>query len=73
MNSEIARIKGQIEQEFAAASTGMNGFATVGRHDIIARRYARIDALYNELKIHIDPVAAARILGEASEAGVKER
>ena len=48
MNSEVARIMQQIEDECLALRHVSHGFAQVGSHDIVHSRYKAIDH-YNDL------------------------
>lgn len=48
--SEVARIKRQIEDEYNAASQALHGSAVVAQHKIITARMERMGALHEQLK-----------------------
>jgi hypothetical protein len=49
-NSEIARIRQQIELESVAMQLAMHGFATVAKHEFISRKYDTIGKYQEQLK-----------------------
>ena len=65
--SEIAQLRQQIENEYAAAYNGLNGLACVARHEFISARYRRIDQLHNQLAVHVGRPAATQIVSEISD------
>ena len=71
MSSEVTRIRKQIEDEYIAASNGLNGLAGIARHTFISRRYRRIDELHTELADHVGQDAATKIVYDISERIVK--
>ncbi|GCE47922.1 hypothetical protein EI42_05010 [Thermosporothrix hazakensis] len=42
MDSEVTRLKQQIEQEYQAMKEGLTGLSSVARHQIIYQRYENI-------------------------------
>jgi len=42
MDSEVTRLKQQIEQEYQAMKEGLTGLSSVARHQIIHQRYENI-------------------------------
>lgn len=60
-NSEVARLRRQIELEYQAMQAGLNGYAITARHNIIEHRYDAI-GLHHERLI--------QILGEQKAAEV---
>jgi len=65
MSSEIARLRKQLEEESQAAWGALNGFASVGKHEIITYRYNNIGALVDQLKKEIGEEAAWKIAMDA--------
>ncbi|MDQ2906110.1 MAG: hypothetical protein ABI456_13630 [Ktedonobacteraceae bacterium] len=53
--SEVAQIRKQIEAEYIAAQRGLEGLATVARHEYITARMENMDRCHQQL---------VRLLGE---------
>ena len=65
MRSEIARIRQQIELESAAMKLAMDGFATVGKHEFISRKYDAIGKCQEQLQTLTSEQEATQITIEA--------
>ena len=63
-NSEIARIRQQIELESVAMQLAMHGFATVAKHEFISRKYDTIGKYQEQLKAIIGEEQATDITVE---------
>ena len=63
--SEIARIRQQIELEYEAAERALYGFAITAPHDFITARMERIHDLHVELTQHVGENEATRLLCES--------
>ncbi len=69
--SEVAALKKQIENEYAAACNGLNGIAMTARHAFISARYRRIDQLHTQLAAHVGKSTATQIVSEISDKIMK--
>ena len=65
--SEIARLREQIDQEIIALRRVARGFATVASHAIINHHLASLHDPLESLKGHIGEEAVARLLIETLE------
>ncbi|GER81716.1 MAG: hypothetical protein IMW90_17935 [Thermogemmatispora sp.] len=63
--SEVARLRRQIEEEYAAAFWGLTGLACWARHDFINARMGRLAELEEALSEHIGLVRAQEEMAEA--------
>jgi len=52
-NSEVARIRAQIEAECEAMQRGLTSYAITAQHRFINARYDRLGALQEELARHV--------------------
>jgi hypothetical protein len=69
--SEVARIREQIEAEYEAAKNGLTGLAQYGRHAFINARYRRIDALHRELADVVGEQEALTIVDDINRKVIK--
>jgi hypothetical protein len=60
-NSEVARIRQQIELESAAMKFAMDGFATVAKHDFISHKYEAIGTCQEQLETLVSEEEATDI------------
>ncbi len=60
-NSEVARLRQQIEDE-CDAMANMDGFAAVGKHEAIRQRADNIGAAKRDLAKHVGEEQAAKIM-----------
>src|SRR5205807_2715287 len=65
--SEVARIREQIDQEVSAMQQAMQGFASVARHEIIAHHYKALDSYYEALTTQVGETAATEVMIEKLE------
>jgi hypothetical protein len=63
-NSDVARLRLQIEEECEAMRQAMTGFAQTASHTIIHQRYEHLDAAKQELTGLVGAEAATGIVGE---------
>jgi hypothetical protein len=59
--SEVARLRQEIEAECIAAQQGLQGFAAVARHAIITHRYNQMGALTDQLAQYVGEQEATAI------------
>ena len=64
MNSEVARIRQQIELETTAMKLAMNGFATVAKHTFISHKYDAIGKCQEKLTTLVGEEQASNITVE---------
>jgi hypothetical protein len=62
--SEVARLKEQIERECQAMQLGFSGYAAVGRHEIIANRYKALGKYMEQLDALVGEEEATNIVAE---------
>jgi len=62
--SEVARIKQQIAQEYEAAQQVLMGFTPTAKHEYITKRQENLGDFFEELKIHMTPEEAMGIFIE---------
>jgi uncharacterized coiled-coil protein SlyX len=62
--SEIARLRHLIELECRSMEQGLTGYAITARHDIIARKYNRLDTYRKQLEQLTDKTQATKIITE---------
>jgi hypothetical protein len=61
--SEVARLRRQIELEFEAMQRGMNDFAVgMARHDFIRARMKHVSNYQDKLAEHIGDADASRVV-----------
>lgn len=60
--SEVAKIRQSIQQEIEASRQGLNGLATVARHDSINKRMGHLDELHQQLAARIGEDEATKFL-----------
>jgi len=65
--SEIARLKQQIATEVHAMRQALEGYATVGRHQIINRRFANLGQHMTQLSREVGEQRAIEVVAEALE------
>ncbi len=67
--SEIARLRQQIADEYLAATRGLSGFAAgASQHRFITARMERIGAYHDTLKHLVGEREATRLMAETLEA-----
>ena len=62
--SEVARIRAQIEEECEALCLAMNGSAMGGRHEMISHKYKALDKSTEELAAIVGPEQAVKVACE---------
>jgi len=62
--SEVARLREQIARECEAMQRGMTGFALVGKHEIIQRRYEAIGQHQDRLETLVGKTEAANMVAQ---------
>ncbi len=67
LNSEVARLRAQIEAEYAAAQRGLTGYAITARHAFITARLERIGSCHETLIGLVGEQEATRVMAEALE------
>ena len=71
--SEVARLREQIEREYAAACNGLYGLSVgAARHDFIAARMANAQQYGEQLIAQLGKEAAMPLIVEAMEAGSRQ-
>jgi hypothetical protein len=71
--SEVARLREQIEREYAAACAGLHGLGMgSARHDFIQARMARAQQYGEQLIERIGAQAAMPLIVAAMEAGSRQ-
>jgi hypothetical protein len=63
--SEVARLREQIAQEYQAAESGLLGLASVARHRFIEARMHMIEGYRQQLTTLVGEKEAATILAQA--------
>lgn len=69
--SEVARLKAQLNAECEAARLAMTGYAEVARHETITARMENMGALHEELKGIIGEREATEALVKAMDGKEK--
>jgi uncharacterized protein YbaP (TraB family) len=64
--SEVARLRQQIAEEYQAASRLFCEFTETARHDFITKRQEHVASYFEQLTQHVSPDEAMRILIQAS-------
>jgi hypothetical protein len=64
--SEVARLRRQIELEYEAANRVFIDFTPTARHDFITKRQENIEGYFQELKKFITPEEALNLIIQAS-------
>lgn len=67
-NSEVARIRRQIEEEYLAAQHGLQGFAVTAQHAFITARMEQVWVLRERLVLHVGEDEASRLMCESCMA-----
>jgi len=62
--SEVARIRQQIAEEYAAARRGLEGPAIISRHEFIATRMDNMGRSYHELSELLGEQEAIKVVAE---------
>ena len=70
--SEVARLRQQLNAEYQAARLAMNGYAEVARHETITARMENMGRLHEELRAIGGEEEAVKALVRAME-GEKKR
>ena len=60
--SDVARVRRQIEEECQAMNLAMTGFAIVGRHKFISHKYKILDQYHTELSELVGKTAALEFI-----------
>ena len=63
--SEVARLRRQIEEEYAAAQRGLCGFAVTAQHAFITARMENVWLLRERLVTHVGEDEATRLMCES--------
>lgn len=63
--SEVARLRRQIEEEYAAAQRGLCGFAVTAQHAFITARMENVWFLRERLVTHVGEDEATRLMCES--------
>ena len=71
VESDVARLRKQIELEYEAAARGLHGYAIVSRHSFIAARLQRISEYHQELVELVGEHEATEVVLQAQEKAVK--
>ena len=66
--SEVARLREQIELEYQACSRVFADFTPTAQHEYITKRQENIEACFQELKKEIGAEAAMGVLIQAEQA-----
>ena len=69
--SEIARLREQIELETQAMQQALNGPSVSGSHEIINHRYDAIGQLHNQLVPLVGDEEAGRFMNDAYRRGME--
>ncbi len=69
--SEVARIRRQIELEYEAARRGLEDYAIASRHQFIAARMQRVSQYHQELVTLVGDQRATEIVLEAETKSIK--
>ncbi len=70
--SEVVRIRAQIDTEAAGFRRGLHGYAATTRHEIITNRYNRLGEHFQQLSARIGPFEAMKEVSEALEKHIGE-
>ena len=62
--SEVARLREQIELECQAMHLGLNGYAAVAKHQIIEHKYNTLGKYQEQLEALVGPKEAVSIVVE---------
>lgn len=62
--SEVARLRRQIELECEAMKLAMNGYAVVSNHKTMGHKYDAIGAAQKKLEAVVGEEEAGRVVGE---------
>lgn len=65
--SEVAKIRARIDEEIAAMSLAMQGYAVTARHDIINKKYANLETYQQELMPYLGEQGALEVIITALE------
>jgi hypothetical protein len=65
--SEVSRIRTQIELEYQSTNFVFNGFTPTARHEYITRKQENIAGYFEELQLHISPEEAMKLIKRCSE------
>jgi hypothetical protein len=66
LNSEVARIRQQIADEYQSAQFVFGAFTQKGKHELYTRKMEQIALHFQELQKHLSPEQAMQILIEES-------
>jgi len=69
--SEVARLRQQMEAETVAMQQALSGYASVARHNFITNRYQALDRYRNELVALVGEEKATTIFCEVYMAGME--
>ncbi|MBV9229762.1 MAG: hypothetical protein JOZ18_10650 [Chloroflexi bacterium] len=64
--SEVARIRRQIGDEYIAAKLAMDGFAVTARHEFITTKMQNIAACHQELVKLVGKKEATKVMAETT-------
>jgi hypothetical protein len=71
--SEVARLRQQIAEEYEAAQLGLTGTAIVSRHDFIAARMEGIALCHAALVKEVGEEEAMVLICEVNETTIKRK
>ncbi len=66
--SEVARLRRQIELEYEATQRVFVGFTPTARHRYVNKRQENIEGHYEDLKRYVPPQEAIQVIMQAEEA-----
>lgn len=66
--SEVARIRAQIEHEYQSCQLVFNGFTPTAKHEYLTRRQENIAGYFEELQEHVTIDEAMKLIKRCSEA-----
>jgi hypothetical protein len=65
--SEVAKMRRLIDEEYEAALNGLTGVAIIARHEFINHRMERLGQLHGDLSHHIGSVAALEVIMQVND------
>jgi hypothetical protein len=67
LQSEVARIRQQIADEYQSAQFLFSSFTPTAKHEMLNKRQENLAAHFEQLKQHIGPQEAMKVLIELGE------
>lgn len=68
--SEIARIRQQMQAEYEACQRVFTGFTPTARHEYITKRQENLGECFENLKKHMSPEEAMQVLIEIEKSSL---